>query len=141
VGPLRLVLEFSVSIYGGGGGRRRDTNEAEVIEAFEFEGCSVKQLTGKDTADLLVGLNGYDHQVEVKSRLGKMSSGQAQARQLWLGAPIEVVRSAAEAHALAWAWRSTQEPGRREPFTRVEPETKTPQRARLTSQKRFRRHG
>jgi hypothetical protein len=119
-----------VSIYGGGGGKRRDRNEPEVIQAFRIAGCSVWQLSGRDIPDLLVGLQGHAYPVEVKDRLGKVTPGQLKAFRLWRGSPVEVVRSAAEAHSLAEAWRGTQEPGRREPFTQVDPPKKTRQRGR-----------
>jgi hypothetical protein len=109
-----------VSIYGGGGGRRRDATEAGIIAAFKAAGCSVWQLNGRDLPDLLCGLQGHTWVVEVKERLGRVTDGQLKAFRLWRGSPVEVVRSAAEASALAEAWRGTTEPGRREAFTRVD---------------------
>ena len=51
-------------------GRRRDVNEAEIVEALRRAGCTVEQLDAARPGlpDLLVGRAGVNYLIEVKRR-------------------------------------------------------------------------
>jgi hypothetical protein len=84
---------------------RRDLAEPDVIKAFRKGGASVRQLTGKDTPDLLVGYLGADHSVEVKTNNAKLRPGQKRLAETWLGAPPVVARTPAQARKWLAIWR------------------------------------
>ena len=48
----------------------RDRNEAPIVAALHAAGVFVRQLNGPDLPDLLVGLRGRWHLLEVKGELG-----------------------------------------------------------------------
>ena len=87
---------------------RKDKNHSAIVEALRYAGCSVLDLSqlGRGVPDILVGRNGSDQLVEIKSlddRM-KMSSGaeRSLARQIawsnmWRGKPVRIVSTASEA--------------------------------------------
>lgn len=93
---------MSGPIYGNG---RRDEVEPGVIKAFEAGGATVKQLSGKDVPDLLVGYLLETHLVEVKTNRAKLRDGQAQFARTWLGSPVVVARTPAQARKWLTVWR------------------------------------
>ena len=75
---------------------RRDKSEAEVIAAFKSQGASVSQLSGSGIPDLVVGKNGVNILVEVKSGKRGLNKEQRFWHNQWRG-QVAVVRSAEEA--------------------------------------------
>lgn len=51
--------------------RKRDDNEKEIIAALRARGASVQQIDAAGVPDLLVGLDGVTHLLEVKQHHGK----------------------------------------------------------------------
>jgi hypothetical protein len=94
-------------IYGNG---RRDEAEPGVVKAFEAGGATVKKLSGKDVPDLLVGFLRETHLVEVKTNKAKLRDGQAEFARTWLGSPIVVARTPAQARKWLAVWRERREP-------------------------------
>jgi len=84
---------------------RRDANEGGIIEALTHAGAIVCQIDGADVPDLLVGFRGETFLVEVKNRAtyGKLSEGQAQWFEDWLGGPVAVIHTDMEALAFIGA--------------------------------------
>ncbi len=88
---------------------QRDTNEPAIVSALEAAGASVTRLNGTGVPDLLVGLRGETHLLEVKMPAGERSGKKRGAATLndeqrgwwseWLGRPPVVVYTAAEALA------------------------------------------
>jgi Holliday junction resolvase len=75
----------------------RDTNHPAIVKELQSAGFTVTDLAavGKDVPDLLIGRNGVDRQVEVKSdrKIHKKkgdgrSEGQIRYAQEWKGAPV-----------------------------------------------------
>ncbi len=96
--------------------KRRDANEAAIVEALEAAGAYVQRLddSGGGVPDLLVGYRGVTKLLEVKLPLGPRggvhhhgkpgSSGDMTPAQVrwwadWCGEPPLVVRTPAEALA------------------------------------------
>lgn len=75
---------------------RRDANESEIIEALTRAGASVVQLSVKDVCDLLVGFEGVNYLLEVKTEKGSLSDGQFAFFESWDG-QCAVVRSVEDA--------------------------------------------
>lgn len=77
---------------------RTDSNQAEIVKALRKAGRSVVSLhrVGQDVPDLLVGYNGLNFLLEVKSEGGDLSSGQQEFADSW-GGEVATVRSAEEA--------------------------------------------
>ena len=81
-----------------GQARKRDANEAEIVEALRRCGCFVIGLSGHDAPDLLVRWgDALWIPMEVKSKAGKVRPGQADAK-------YPIVRSVDEALALIFQW-------------------------------------
>jgi len=77
----------------GGGRKRRDANEPQIIEALRAMGCQVWQVSGTGLPDLLVRTTAGDYvPLEVKTRTGRLTKVQAQQ-----AAPWPVVRSVEDA--------------------------------------------
>ena len=72
---------------------RRDRNEAEIVQALEQCGATVRRISGHDLPDLLIFHRGRWLVAEVKSASGKLTEGQQQAA-------YPVVRSVSDAIAL-----------------------------------------
>jgi Holliday junction resolvase len=91
---------------------RRDEAEPGVVKAFESGGASVTKLSGKDIPDLLVGFLRETHLVEVKTNRAKLRDGQAEFARMWLGSPVVVARTPAQARKWLAIWRERpREPG------------------------------
>ena len=72
---------------------RRDSNEAEIVEALRAVGAGVIRL---DEFDLLVAFRGNYYAFEVKTPEGELSDKQLKFINEWPGS-IYIVRSADEA--------------------------------------------
>jgi hypothetical protein len=90
-------------------GARRDESEAGVVRAFETGGASVKKINGKDVPDLLVGFLRETHLVECKTNRAKLRDGQVTFTRTWLGSPVIVVRTPAQARKWLAVWRERAE--------------------------------
>lgn len=94
-------FEMSGRKFARNGTRRRakktDANESEIILALEKAGCTVVPI-GKPL-DLLVGLHGVTHILEVKNPDGKnrLEPDQVEFIEQWRGRPPVVVRTVDEA--------------------------------------------
>lgn len=86
-------------------GARRDEAEPEVVKAFEAGGASVAKINGKDIPDLIVGYLRETHLVEVKTNKAKLRDGQATFARTWLGSPVIVARTPAQARKWLAVWR------------------------------------
>jgi len=70
---------------------KRDSNEREIIDFLEINGCSVVQLDGAGIPDLAVGFAGQTYLLEVKNgKQGKLTSDQQQFFKQWIGHAIVV---------------------------------------------------
>jgi hypothetical protein len=96
------VSEWQRAVATGG---RRDDAEPGVVKAFEAGGATVKKLSGKDVPDLLVGFLRETHLVEVKTNKAKLRDGQAEFARTWLGSPVVVARTPAQARKWLAVWR------------------------------------
>lgn len=87
---------------------KRDIAEPLVVEAFRAAGCSVERMDRP--CDLLVGLHGVSHLVEVKTGskgYGKgLNANQAQWAEAWRGGRIYIVRTPDEALSLVNQWHA-----------------------------------
>jgi hypothetical protein len=81
-----------VSFRRGGAKKRRDANEAAIVEALEAIGAQVWRLSGLAVPDLLIWFRDRPFVVEVKTAKGKQQPSQ-------VGTPWPVVRSTEEALA------------------------------------------
>lgn len=85
---------------------RRDENHQPIADVFRALGCSVFETdrVGDGFPDLVVGLLGASHLVEVKNpgthygRQG-LNAGQSAFASAWRGSPIVVITSEDEAEA------------------------------------------
>jgi len=73
--------------------KRRDANEAEIVEALLEAGATFERL---DWCDLLVGYLGMNYLLEVKTSKGKLTKKQSKDFPLWNGR-ITVVRTTKQA--------------------------------------------
>lgn len=77
-----------------------DHNQPEIVDALRKSGCSVKSLAhvGGGVPDLLVGINGQNFLIEVKSEKRKitLTPDQVDFHSSWRGR-VFIARSAAEA--------------------------------------------
>ena len=71
-----------------------DANQTEIVRALEKYGCSVYVI--KKPVDLLVGRNGVNILMEVKTEKGKMTPEQKEFFDTWRGQK-DVVHSVEEA--------------------------------------------
>ncbi len=77
--------------------KRRDANEAEIIQALRAIGCSVEVLDRP--CDLVVGLRSRTYLLEVKGEKGKLTKGQKEFFKTWRGharvvtTPEEAIRA------------------------------------------------
>ena len=74
----------------GGAGKRRDANEAAIIEALEAMGAQVWQLSGRAAPDLLVWYRQRPYVFEVKTATGRRRPSQ-------VGTPWPIIRSVSDA--------------------------------------------
>lgn len=77
---------------------RTDANQAEIVKELRKAGRSVVSLhrVGQDVPDLLVGNNGLNFLLEVKTEGGDLTKGQREFAKSWRG-EVATVRSAEEA--------------------------------------------
>ena len=64
-----------------GQARKRDRNEAEIVDALRAIGAHVTRISGPGAPDLLVRYAGRDYGLEVKGKRGKRT--KAQERSQW----------------------------------------------------------
>lgn len=83
-----------------GQSRKRDSNEAAIVDALRAVGATVERLSGKDIPDLLVGFGGVNHLLEVKVPGNDQTPGQVEWGLTWRGGPVWVVRSADDVLAI-----------------------------------------
>jgi hypothetical protein len=78
-----------------------DANHGEIAEAFINVGCTVADTSaaGFGFPDIVVGLIGQTHLVEVKDADGRLSASQERFLRDWRGGPIMVVQTVDEAIA------------------------------------------
>lgn len=81
----------------GQDGHRRDANEPDIVRALRRVGATVELLALKDVSDLLVGFQGVNYLLEVKSETGELEPGQARWQREWRGRRPCVVRDELEA--------------------------------------------
>lgn len=82
---------------------RRDKNEKEIVAALRRFGATVSLIDAvrsDGVPDLLVGFDGRNYLIEVKSRDGKLSPGQKRWHEKWKGMPPAVARTIREAVAV-----------------------------------------
>jgi hypothetical protein len=76
--------------------KRRDENEADIVDALRAIGCSVLHL---DAVDLLVGFRRRSYVLEVKTPTGALKPSQERIQAEWQG-QYAVVRSVEQALAV-----------------------------------------
>ena len=76
---------------------RRDANEEGIVQDLLRCGCTVQRLSGKALPDLLVGYQGENYLLEVKTDSGKSKPHQLGWAAEWRGRKPRLVRSAEEA--------------------------------------------
>lgn len=74
---------------------RRDANEKGIVEALEAVGAAVFRLSGAGVPDLLVHFRGRWQPLEIKTKTGRLTRRQVEAR--FNAGPIPVARTADEA--------------------------------------------
>jgi hypothetical protein len=85
--------------------QRRDEAEPGIVKVFTSAGASVSKVQGKGLADLIVGLAGINHLVEVKSgSKAKLTPAQIEAYTSWQGEPVQICRNPDEALHLVKVW-------------------------------------
>jgi hypothetical protein len=78
-----------------------DGNHSEIAAAFTSVGCAVADTSaaGFGFPDIVLGLIGQTHLVEVKDENGRLSASQERFMRDWRGGPILVVQTIDEAIA------------------------------------------
>lgn len=87
---------------------RSDANTETIVAALRAIGASVEYLGGKAIPDLLVGWEGQNFLLEVKSGNKKLNFDQALWHTMW-GGQVAVVRTPADAFRAIGAEVSTNE--------------------------------
>jgi Holliday junction resolvase len=72
---------------------QRDSNEKEIVQALIKLGVSVVRI---DWLDLLIGYNGQNYIVEIKTKTGKPSDEQLEKIANWKGRKPSICRSLEE---------------------------------------------
>ena len=67
--------------------RRVDRNQSEIVRELRAHGCSVQHLhtIGKGCPDLLVGYDGRNYLIELKSPGGKLTAKEIEWCDRWSG--------------------------------------------------------
>ena len=75
-----------------------DGNHSEIVEALRSIGASVQDLSreGKGCPDILVGYEGQNHIIEIKTDSGKLTTDQVGWHSKWKGA-VYIAHSIGEA--------------------------------------------
>lgn len=88
-----------------------DRNQAEIVEAFRAMGCTVHctHTLGQGFPDLVVGLLGHNHLIEVKDwqqipSKQKLTDDELEWHSNWRGA-VNVVKTVGDAQELVKKWR------------------------------------
>lgn len=84
-----------------------DANQPEIVQAFRDLHCSVQHLhkVGQGCPDLLIGANGFNVLVEIKTDTGKLTNDQVDFIAAWRGDNIAIVRTVEDAIALVSYYR------------------------------------
>lgn len=77
---------------------KRDLVEPEIIDALRATGASVQMLSSRGTPDLLVGIDGKNVLLEIKTGKSKLTEDERVWHSLWNG-QVTIVRSVEEALA------------------------------------------
>ena len=90
-----------------GNAAKVDANQPEIVEAFRQLGCSVLHLhmVGSGCPDLLIGCNGFNVLVEVKTATGKLTDDQKDFVYAWRGDAVNIVRTRDDAIELVNHYR------------------------------------
>ena len=72
---------------------RRDENEDVIVYALRAAGADVEFLSAASVPDLLVGYQGNNYLVEIKTDKGRLSKGQKEWHDEWRGGKPVVIRS------------------------------------------------
>lgn len=74
---------------------RSDANQKQIVEALRKIGCSVQSLhrCGDGVPDLLVGRNGFNLLLEVKTVHGALNARQKRWHGEWHGDGVQIVHS------------------------------------------------
>ena len=75
-----LVLAADAMTRRVGQTRRRDSNEAQIVEALRSVGATVTRISGPGAPDLLVSYRGRIYGLEVKSKAGRRTQAQEQSQ-------------------------------------------------------------
>jgi Holliday junction resolvase len=92
-----------------GRARRRDDNELEIVKELLAAGATVTRLGERGVPDLLVGFMGVTLLIEVKTAGGHLTDDQVDWFKAWKGAPVMIVRTAAQARLIMMAIRYGRE--------------------------------
>jgi Holliday junction resolvase len=86
---------------------RKDINQNEIVSAFKTLGCTVLDLhlVGGGCPDLLVGVNGLNLLIEVKSGKNTLRQNQIDWAANWNGQSA-VVNTVDDVISIVNAWRS-----------------------------------
>jgi hypothetical protein len=72
---------------------KRDANEAGLVRLARQLGATWLSLSVADGPDGILGWQGVNYLVEVKTPKGKHKPGQIEFAASWQGAPVHVVRT------------------------------------------------
>lgn len=94
--------------------RRKDANHGVIAKRFEKLGCSVLDTSAAAIPgfpDLVIGMMGVNHLVEIKNpeyKYGRngLNANQSAFNRDWRGCPMWTVSSEDEATALVMNWRA-----------------------------------
>ena len=84
-----------------------DANQPEIVEAFRQLHCTVLLLhqVGSGCPDLLVGVNGFNVLVEVKTATGELTNDQKDFIAAWNGDDVNIVKTRDDAIELVSHYR------------------------------------
>ena len=81
---------------------RVDANHKQIVQGLRSSGCTVQDLSavGKGCPDILVGRNGINILIEIKTKKGKLTARQVEWHQSWRGNAIVVTSTEEAIHAI-----------------------------------------
>jgi len=90
-----------------GNAAKVDVNQPEIVEVFRQLHCTVLLLhqVGSGCPDLLIGVNGFNVLVEVKTATDKLTDDQTNFICAWSGDAVNIVRSRDDAIELVNHYR------------------------------------